>query len=247
MRNRKGLLMRVGIDQSKETGGYNAPINPITNDYFYLPIKQGNDQFKPGLETGYKNLYPFFKSWSQRNKPDIQFPQHLNNETCHLDPDFEFSTYGDQETGRGLRVAELKEWDFIVFFASFNPIKHCEHKLIYALFGIMVVDNIVKVRDIPESDHHKNAHTRIMNRNDEHLVVFAKPSLSGRFDRAIPIGEFRNRSYRVKNEILDAWGNIGVNDGFIQRSVCPPWFEEPELFLKWLESQQVKLINNNWS
>ena len=239
--------MRIGADKTKAGGKYNAPINTSTNDYIYIPILQGKDDFQLGLETTYHDLFSYFESWSQRNNADIQFPQHLNNKTCHLDPDFDFLTYGDQATGRGLRIADLKEWDFIVFFASLNPIRKCEHNLIYALIGIMVVDKLMKVSDIPEIDHHKNAHTSIKNKNDDHLVIFAKPSLSGRFDRAIPIGELRNRSYRVTNQILDAWGNIGVKDGFIQRSVCPPWFLNPDQFLKWLDSQQVKLINNNWS
>ena len=82
--------------------------------------------------------------------------------------------------------------------------------------------------------------------NPDHLVVFANPSLSGRFSTAIPLGEFRNGAYRVKKEILDLWGDIDVNDGFIQRSVCPPWFKKPEQFLKWFESQQVSLIKSNW-
>lgn len=82
--------------------------------------------------------------------------------------------------------------------------------------------------------------------NGEHLIAFADKSRSGRFRRAIPIGEYRNGAYRVSNKILDAWGNIGVKDGFIQRSVCPPWFTKPEQFLKWLDFQQVELINNNW-
>jgi hypothetical protein len=110
----------------------------------------------------------------------------------------------------------------------------------------MVVERIVRVADVPENEFHKNAHTRIKNMNRDHLVVFAKPSLSGRFSSAIPIGEFRSRSYRVTNKLLEAWGGIGVKDGFIQRSVCPPWFKEPDRFLKWLDFQQVKLINSNW-
>ena len=111
----------------------------------------------------------------------------------------------------------------------------------------MVADKVLKVMDMPESDLHKNAHTRINNMNKDHLVVFADPNLSGRFNRAIPIGEFRNGSYRVTKETLDAWGNIGVKDGFIQRSVCPPWFTKPEQFLTWLSNQQVDLINGNWN
>jgi hypothetical protein len=244
MNGRKGLLMRVGIDQT--FGGYNAPINPNTNDYMYLPIPQEEDDFKSGMRTSYDDLSPYFVSWCQRNGAKIKFPPNLNNKGCHLDPDFDFSTYGDQATGRGLRVEHIKEGDFLAFFASFKPITKCDLKLIYALYGIMIVDRVLKVADVPENELHKNAHTRVTHMNKDHWVVIANPSLSGRFSRAIPIGEFRNGSYRVKKEILDAWGDIGVKDGFIQRSVCPPWFTDPERFLKWLEFQQVKLINSNW-
>ena len=245
MNDRKGLLMRVGIDQT--CGEYNAPINPFTNDYIYLPIPQGEDVFMPGMETLFVDILRPFESWCQQNGTAIEFlPEEQLNKGCHLDPDFDSSTYGDQETGRGLRVGDLRKDDFLAFFASFKPIAPCDHNLIYALYGIMVVDKVERVADITENEFHKNAHTRVAEKNPDHWVVFANPSLSGRFSSAIPIGEFRNRSYRVKKEILDEWGDIGVKDGFIQRSVCPPWFTKPEQFLKWLESKQVKLINSNW-
>lgn len=244
MNDRKGLLMRVGIDQTY--GGYNAPINPITCDYMYLPIPQGKDEFKSGMGTSYDDLLPDFESWCQKNLVKIEFPKYQINKGCHLDPDFDFSTYGDQATGRGLRVGDLKKNDFLAFFASFKPITTCDYNLIYALYGIIVIDKVLKVKDVPVKDLHMNAHTRVKNPNDDHWVVFGNPLLSGRFSHAIPIGEFRNGSYRVKKEILDEWGDISVKDGFIQRSVCPPWFTKPEQFLKWLESKQVKLINSNW-
>lgn len=177
MDGRRGLLVRVGID--KTYGRYNAPINPDTNDYLYIPIPQNNNNFRPGMETTFDDLLPYFYSWSQRNATEIEFPQYLKNKACHLDPDFHFLTYGDQGTGRGWRIAELKEWDFLVFFASFNPIKKCDYNLIYALYGIMVVEKLLRVCEIPESEFHKNAHTRIKNMNNDHLVVFAKSLVSG--------------------------------------------------------------------
>lgn len=244
MNTRKGLLMRVGIDQTY--GEYNSPINPATNAYIYMPIPQENPDFLAGLETTYESLAPHFKSWCFKNKAKLEFPQNLNHKSCHLDPDFDFSTYGDQATGRGLRVGDLNNGDFIVFFASFKPISECGHKLVYAIYGKMVVDKVLRVADIPKDEFHKNAHTRIKNTNENHLVVFANPSLSGRFSRAIPIGEYRDGSYRLTKEIIDVWGGIGVKNGFIQRSICPPWFTEPEKFLQWLDLQQVKLINSNW-
>jgi hypothetical protein len=247
--SRKGLLLRVGIDMTD--GKYNAPINPVTNDYLYMPIPQGDKKFKPDLLTSYDDFEPDFKNWCSKNETDISFPEDLKHKSTHLDPDFDYSTYGDQPTGRGLRIGDLVEDDFIVFFASFKPITKCDHKLIYALYGLMTVSKVEKVSRVPTSEHHKNAHTRLMVNNERddrnnHLVVFAKPSHSGRFDHAIPIGEYRNKSYRVMENVLDAWGGIGVKDGFIQRSVCPPWFNKPEQFRNWLDGQQVKLINSNW-
>ena len=253
MNNIKGLLMRVGIDQTY--GKYNAPINPSTNDYIYLPIPTNSNISKAGMETTYYKALPYIKSWGLRNDVTRTLPPNLmkdknQKETgdCHLDPDFDFSTYGDQsiESGRGRRVSQLNEGDFIAFFASFKPITPCEHNLIYALYGIMFVDKVLRVADVPEEDMRKNAHTRVIEPNKEDLVVFAKSESSGRFSNAIPIGEFRDGSYRVTKEILYKWGDICVKDGFIQRSACPPWFTKPEQFLDWFNSKQITLINNNW-
>lgn len=244
MNNRKGLLVRVGIDQT--FGQYNAPLNPVTNDYMYLPIPEGESEFNSGMQTSYRDIVPFLKSWSHTNNVDIRLPDNLLDKNTHLDPDFYFSTYGDQATGRGARISELVKDDFIVFFASFKPISKCEHKLVYAIYGIMVIDRVVTVSDISDEMLGSNAHTRIKKRNKSHLVVFSNPNLSGRFNKAIPIGEFRRKAYRVTNSILEEWGGLDVKDGFIQRSVCPPWFTEPNKFIDWLSCKNVKLINNNW-
>ncbi len=236
--------MRVGIDQT--FGHYNSPINPETNDYLYLPIPESKHAFQAGMETTYTHISPHFNAWGGRNKWNASFPPHLLDRNCHLDPDFSALTYGDQGTGRGNRVRKLERGDFIAFFASFKPIAPCGHSLVYALFGIIVVDKVARVADLPREQHHLNAHTRIANMNGEHLVVFGQPERSGRFDRAIPIGELRNGAYRVTRETLDSWGGLGVQDGFIQRSVNPPWFDRPAQFMSWLNEHHPTLHNNNW-
>lgn len=236
--------MRVGID--KTFGQYNAPINPDTNDYLYIPIPESRHAFQVGMQTSYRSIVHSFDAWSKQNSVTESFPKHLIDLNCHLDPDFSSLTYGDQGTGRGNRVRELNPGDFIAFFASFKPIAPCEHRLVYALFGILVVDKVVRVADLPTEQHHLNAHTRIIDRNDEHLVVFGQLGRSGRFGNAIPIGEFRNGAYRVTDGMLEAWGGLGVKDGFIQRSANPPWFENPAQFISWLNKQHPALHNTNW-
>lgn len=244
MKKRKGLLVRVGIDKS--FGGYNAPINPITNDYLYMPIPQGRSNFREGMLTSYDHLTSVFSKWMIQNHADLQFPKHLLGVATHLDPDFEHLTYGDQNTGRGLRVGKLNPGDFLVFFASFNPIAGCEHKLVYALFGLMVVDKVIRADEVSQGKLNTNAHTRIQEINSDHWVVVAEKETSGRFDLAIPIGEYRNRAYRVRKDLLGEWGGLGVNDGYIQRSVCPPWYEDAGKFWRWLDSQSITKKINNW-
>ena len=244
MNSKRGLLMRVGIDQTY--GKYNAPINPETGDYLYMPIPQEGHEFRSGMLTSYDAMVAKFDIWNSSNKTTLEFPPHLIGKSCHLDPDFEYLTYGDQATGRGYQVRELKEGDFLVFFASFKPVRPCEHKLIYALYGMITVDSVKRVSELGMTDFHKNAHTRISDPNMDHLIVFGKKEFSGRFKKAIPIGEFRNSSYRVTNSVLSAWGGLGVKDGFIQRSVCPPWFDDASKFLEWLSFERGEFIQSNW-
>ena len=236
--------MRVGIDQT--FGQYNAPINPVNNDFIYLPIPQSIEDFENGKSTNYQQITGHFDNWCKNNNASLDFPKHLLGKGTHLDPDFDNLTYGDQATGRGLRVKELQKGDFIVFFGSFKPISPSPHNLIYAIFGIMFVDKVMKVADISPDEFHLNAHTRIIQKNQEHLVVFATPNSSGRLKKALTIGERREGTYRVSNEILDAWGGLGVKNGFIQRSVCPPWFSNPSKFLTWFEHQKTEITIGNW-
>jgi hypothetical protein len=240
----KGLLMRVGID--KTFGQYNAPINPGTNDYLYMPIPEDRHTFKADMQTSYADIAPHFRVWAAENSYAADFPTHLQQRNCHLDPDFSCLTYGDQGTGRGSRVKQLVKGDFLAFFGSFKPIRACSHTLIYALFGMMVVDKVIKVSDLSDSDLSRNAHSRIADMNAEHLVVFAQPEYSGRFEKAIPIGELRRGAYRVTTETLDAWGGLEVKDGFIQRSICPPWFTNASQFMKWFQTHHLRLIHNNY-
>lgn len=240
----KGLLMRVGIDQT--FGQFNAPINPETYDYLYMPIPEDRHEFKQGMETSYADIVPHFNAWAVRNQFDEEFPAHLRKRNCHLDPDFECLTYGDQGSGRGNRVRQLVRGDFVAFFASFKPIRPCSHKLIYALFGLMVVEKVVKVAALSKEELSRNAHSRVAEVNQEHLVVIAQPEQSGRFEKAIPIGEYRNGAYRVAEAVSAEWGGLTVRDGFIQRSVCPPWFTNASKFAEWMRAKQVALIHNNY-
>ena len=108
-----------------------------------------------------------------------------------------------------------------------------------------MVDSIERVKDVLPEYYDSNAHTRNIENVDTDIIVRGKSNISGRFRKRIPIGEFRNKSYRVKTDILNEWGDIGVKDGWIQRSVNPPLFLEPERFMKWLANKTPELMTSN--
>lgn len=115
--------------------------------------------------------------------------------------------------------------------------------------GLLAINNIERVGDVISISFDENAHTRYLNINNEDIVVRGKANVSGRFTKCIPMGEFRNNSYRVKRTLLDEWGGLSVNDGWIQRSANPPVFIDPDKFLCWLDAQMqisgIKLIASN--
>jgi len=243
----KALLVRIGIDQTY--GGWNSPVDSARH-LFYVPIPEERDaHFHVGLERRYDEVLPALEAFCRvRNRnlyEDLRFPPELRERPMHLDPDFEYLTYGDVGSRRGAGMVNIREGDLLVFYAALRPVYFCEHKLIYALVGMYVVHEVMPVASVSYNRWHENAHVRAQNRGETDIVVWAKPDLSGRFDRCIPIGEWRNGAYRVRHEILDAWGGLSVKDGFIQRSAVPPTFNNPTRFLDWLQKQNIEFIHKN--
>jgi hypothetical protein len=244
----KGLLVRAGIDNTY--GKWNAPIDPGTNDFVYVPIPEGsNMDFHKGMNRSYAEIVPALKHFCRRHSCDIssdlKFPNILLNRFMHLDPDFGELTYGDVGSRRGKRITELSEGDLIVFYAGLRPIRECGYKLIYAIIGMFIVEDILSVSDIPQERWNENAHTRRLVRGSTDIVVRARKDVSGRLARCLPIGEWRMRAYRVRCDILGEWGGLSVNDGYIQRSAVPPLFLDPEQFYTWFLRQNVQLVQDN--
>ena len=233
----RGILLRVGIDQA--FGGCHAPVDPDTREFVYLPIPEDLKRFKPGVETTYDDFISPMKRFAEERvtKSEIAFPTNLIGTGCHLDPDFNHLTYGDQPTGRGRRVASLNQGDFVAFFAGLNPVRQCDQKLIYALIGIYFVKELKRVRELDKTESGRDAHSRRRGENGDDVVVMADSDRSGRFEICIPIGTYRDRAYRVRKDLLAKWNGLDVKDGFIQRSVNPPSFQDPDAFLAWLETQ----------
>jgi len=241
----KGILLRVGIDQTY--GSWNAPVDPISNEFVYFPIPDECSDFTNGMKTEYELFRGDLETFASDKgiSEVLHFPAWLENECCHLDPDFSTLSYGDQGVGRGNKIGRLEKGDFIAFFASLKPTAPCQHNLIYALIGIYFVDKLEKAIQVEDVDCYKNAHTRRQVISETDLVVTADASRSGRFTRSIPIGELRRNAYRVTEELLEVWGGLDIKDGFIQRSINPPSFLDPQRFLNWLSEMRPEYIHSN--
>ena len=229
---RRAILLRVGIDQT--FGKWNAPMRVSDLTYDYYPIPE-NAPIRPGLGVRYDDC-----------AGRLAFPEHLRGRLAHLDPDFRHLTYGDRGT-KGAQIANrLKPGDLIVFYASFRDVEHPRDDLTYALFGQYEIAAIARAIDVPEADWAKNAHTRRrLHPEARDVVVTAEPARSGRFERLVPVGERRSGAYRVRSDLLDAWGGLSARDGFLQRSGGLIFVNDPERFVSWLNARAVGRLHQN--
>ena len=162
----------------------------------------------------------------------------------HLDPDFNHLTYGDRNQ-RGNRLRILEAGDVIIFYAGLWDTRPAR-ELVYAIIGKFEVERWTLAANVSPGDWDKNAHSRkILDADADDIIVYGRPGASGRLERCIPIGEWRERAYRVRKDLLEEWGGLSITNGYIQRSVYLPCFLDPERFLKWFKRQNPKLIQRN--
>ena len=204
--NVKGLLVRVGIDQTY--GGWNAPCLD-NNSFCYLPIPiYPLEVFEHGLETTYDDFEQAYQRFAPANA--VAFPDSLHGALCHLDPDFRFLSYGDS----GARAKRIKDYfegsmdNFIAFYASFRRIDSNQSDLVYAITGLYRFENVQYAKDVSELQRDQNAHSRVVNYQSPEntdIVIFADKSKSGRLKYLLPIGERFSNHYYVREELLKQW------------------------------------------
>lgn len=240
----KAILVRIGVDQAY--GAWNAPVEPRTGQFVFVPIPDGA---KKGCTPGHARRYdeiirPLAEFADKFRVRGLRCPERLRLRNMHLDPDFDYLTYGDNGMRRGARIATLGPNDLLVFYAGLRSIIDPNH-LVYALVGLFVVEEVVRAIDIPVERRYENAHTRWTRISENDVVVRGKSGVSGRFNRCVPIGEWRDKAYRVCRCVEDAWGGLTVKDGYIQRSAVPPFFLNADRFYDWFQRQGVTLLERN--
>lgn len=253
--SRRVYLVRVGIDSTRsaalDCGGWNSPVNAETGEYVYVPLMQSWPELRARseLRRGYRELLPVLDRFRTSNGDvrSAHLPERLHGAEMHLDPDFEHLTYGDCATPRGTRISRFGPRDWMVFFSGFRPVQRSA-ELHYAIFGKYEVESICAASAIADRDSHINAHTRPAVRLGGDVVIRARGVVSGRLRRCILIGELRGqprRMYRVTHSLLESWGGIHSNDGYIQRG-SPFELAKPERFIHWWSGLEAELVSTNW-
>ncbi len=232
------LLVRVGADQSLGGGKWNGLVDSRSGQFVYVPIPE-TQRLYPGFEKPYTTLVPSLSTFGR------QLPPQLDQKFMHLDPDFDHLTYGDRGQRAKQLVQHLNPGDLIVFYAGLSDVNG-EKRLIYAIIGVFVVESFTLATAVAVDCRHCNAHSRrILQPETDDIIIRARIGLSGRLLRCIPIGEWRNRAYRVRDALLQEWGGLSVKDGYLQRSVRLPRFNDAERFMKWFKANNPGLVQTN--
>ena len=232
------LLVRVGADQSTGGGSWNGLVDGRSGRFAYVPIPESKE-VRVGFEKPYRLLAPTLDSFGR------DLPAHLQGRGMHLDPDFEHVTYGDKgERAKQIRAC-LGRDDLILFYAGLADVRGAS-RLVYALIGLLVVEEIVAAVDVPRDQWDSNAHCRrVLAPDASDIIVRGRLGSSGRLQRCLPIGEYRDRAYRVRRDLLEEWGGLSVKDGYLQRSARLPRFLDAERFMGWFASQRPVLVQAN--
>ncbi|MGO9702777.1 MAG: hypothetical protein ACLPX7_26360 [Xanthobacteraceae bacterium] len=231
------VLVRVGADLSISGGSWNGPVDTQSGKFAYVAIPESR-AVHAGMEKSYSALIPVLSTFG------VSLPAHLRPHHMHLDPDFDHLSYGDQGE-RAKQLHKLDQGDMIVFYSGLADVNGGP-RLVYAIIGLFVVDEIVLAASVPASARDTNAHSRrILSGAAQDLIVRARPRVSGRLEHCFPIGEWRDRAYRVRRDVLEAWGGLSMKDGYLQRSARLPQFCRPEQFQRWFQSQGPTLLQAN--
>ncbi|MCC7408417.1 MAG: hypothetical protein IT442_10115 [Phycisphaeraceae bacterium] len=252
----RAILIRVGADGTVGGGQWRAPVDPESGRFVYIPIPESDVEFHPGCERRFNEVAdPLLGFLAEHNVPAAYWRQRVDEkrgQPMHLDPDYEHLTYGDKGDRRGKALQEFERDDVVVFYSALRP-TDATKELVYAVVGVYVVDEIIEAPKVDDARRRENAHTRKAKLAEHDIIVRARPGVSGRCERCIPIGEKRGQSnYYLRPEVEAAWGGLRKADGvprkssWLNMSGAPPLLGNPSGFLAWWQRQNVALVRRNF-
>lgn len=185
----EALLLRVGIDSG--TGRAHGPLFD-DGSFEYVPIPERR-------ETAETRTYADIVG--RRGEPLSTYVPHLADRVPHYDPEFTTYTYGDVGRNKRSQLARLTEDDLLVFYAGLEPpvgaskLYAIGHLTVVASYDLEAMDTAERAATIQRFPH--NAHVKLAGLTPSSpgadavypVIVKGKPTRSGLFDRARPLGD----------------------------------------------------------
>ncbi|MDE2166749.1 MAG: hypothetical protein KGJ66_10500 [Alphaproteobacteria bacterium] len=185
-RDRKALLLRVGIDRG--TGGALAPI--FANGTFeYVPIPE---------ECGTNSTDTYATLRARDGGSVARFlPARLAGLHPHIDPDFRAMTYGDAAPRKRTQLNRLCPGDLLVFYAGLTPVPPVDTPRLFVV-GYLEVKNVHRLtasdvrfnRDL-RSRFGATAHFARRVRDRALTLVEGSRNRSRLLAQALPLGDGR--------------------------------------------------------
>jgi hypothetical protein len=106
-------------------GSWNAPVDSTSNEFAYVAIPETR-AVRAGMEKPYNALAPALSKFS------VALPGHLRDRHMHLNPDFDYLSYGDQGARASQLRTKLSSGDRIVFYSGMKDVRDSQ-RLVYAI------------------------------------------------------------------------------------------------------------------
>ena len=191
MRERKALLLRVGIDRG--TGGVLSPI-----------FADGSFEYVPIPEAEPSRCSKSFASLPARHGETLAafVPPRVASLPAHIDPDFNALAYGDAAPHKRRQLLRLEPGDLLVFYVGFVPRPQQDIPRLFVLgwFEVEVANSLTADRIRGDENlsarFGKTAHFLRDPPDPELALVEGRRERSRLLDRALPLGDGADRLLR---------------------------------------------------
>lgn len=204
MSERRGLLLRVGIDTG--CGGTLGPVFP-DGSFEYVPIPETPQ--KAGSRARHFTDLPA----KGGGFLDQYVPGRYAQGPAHYDPEFETLTYGDPTLLKRRQLLKMKAGDLLVFYAGLRAGASTKAARLF----IIGYFTLASVQEIPETSPwpprnlrhlNNNAHLRRAKHDPGLVVVQGQAGASGLLAKALPISDERQMATEWTAKWLGVHGSL---------------------------------------
>ncbi len=219
------MLLRIGIDKGKDSGGALAPIFE-DGSFEFIPIPENKKS---------KETQTYGNTIGRHGKPfSYYIPEKIKDRKMHFDPEFVTFTYGDPTSKRNFLLKMGKD-DLLVFYAGLSPYQNNNYENSLYIIGYFLIDKVIDFnKSAPEEIENyrntflNNAHSKREDTTNVVIVVGNK-NRSRLLDKAIKISQRKtDKIGRPTHALSEEMERLLGRPRFIQRSVPPMIIDNQE-------------------